>query len=161
MLLALLLTLSASLPDGGADEPPPNVVAPAGEPELHLAAPLPPPAPTPVPVPVAPPPPVPVAAPDAGEPPSSLSLHGAAEADLGLFPTGFPENGFDVLTTLHPVIGFGVGDDFGIEFGPTFRLRVIDTVLESNTQLIANPVAQQDNWKRTKIENLALPARLT
>ena len=31
-----------------------------------------------------------------------------------------------MLTTLHPVIGFGVGDDFGIEFGPTFRLRVFD-----------------------------------
>ena len=36
------------------------------------------------------------------------------------------------------------------------RLRVIDTVLESNTQLIANPAALDDDWKRTKIENLAL-----
>jgi ATP phosphoribosyltransferase len=36
------------------------------------------------------------------------------------------------------------------------RLRVIDTVLESNPQLIANQQALADSWKRTKIENLAL-----
>jgi len=36
------------------------------------------------------------------------------------------------------------------------RLRIIDTVLESNTQLIANPVALQEAWKRTKLENIAL-----
>jgi ATP phosphoribosyltransferase len=39
------------------------------------------------------------------------------------------------------------------------RLRVIDTVLESNTQLIANADAMADGWKRTKIENLALLLR--
>lgn len=36
------------------------------------------------------------------------------------------------------------------------RLRVIDTLLESNTQLIANGAAAADTWKRTKIDNLAL-----
>jgi ATP phosphoribosyltransferase len=36
------------------------------------------------------------------------------------------------------------------------RLRVIDTVLESNTQLIANPGALRDVWKCTKLENIAL-----
>ena len=36
------------------------------------------------------------------------------------------------------------------------RLRIIDTVLESNTQLIANPTALEDAWKRTRLENLAL-----
>ena len=36
------------------------------------------------------------------------------------------------------------------------RLRIIDTVLESNTQLIANPLALDDPWKRTKLENIAL-----
>jgi ATP phosphoribosyltransferase len=36
------------------------------------------------------------------------------------------------------------------------RLRILDTVLESNTQLIANQPAMADDWKRTKIENLAL-----
>ncbi len=39
------------------------------------------------------------------------------------------------------------------------RLRIIDTVLESNTQLIANPLALQDEWKRTKLQNLALLLR--
>jgi ATP phosphoribosyltransferase len=36
------------------------------------------------------------------------------------------------------------------------RLRIIDTVLESNTQLIANATAMADPWKTTKLENLAL-----
>ena len=38
------------------------------------------------------------------------------------------------------------------------RLRIIDTVMESNTQLIANDSALADEWKRTKIENIALLA---
>ena len=36
------------------------------------------------------------------------------------------------------------------------RLRIIDTVMESNTQLIGNPAALSDLWKRTKLENIAL-----
>jgi ATP phosphoribosyltransferase len=36
------------------------------------------------------------------------------------------------------------------------RLRIIDTLMESNTQLIANKSALADPWKKTKIENLAL-----
>jgi len=36
------------------------------------------------------------------------------------------------------------------------RLRIIETVLESNTQLIANKQAFEDAWKREKIENIAL-----
>ena len=36
------------------------------------------------------------------------------------------------------------------------RLRIIDTVMESNTQLIANKTALADGWKRTKLENIAL-----
>jgi ATP phosphoribosyltransferase len=36
------------------------------------------------------------------------------------------------------------------------RLRIIDTVLESNTQLIANPASMADPWKSTKVENIAL-----
>jgi ATP phosphoribosyltransferase len=36
------------------------------------------------------------------------------------------------------------------------RLRIIDTVLESNTQLIANRTALEGEWTRTKLENLAL-----
>jgi ATP phosphoribosyltransferase len=36
------------------------------------------------------------------------------------------------------------------------RLRIIDTVLESNTQLIANKTSLNDAWKRTKLENIAL-----
>jgi ATP phosphoribosyltransferase len=36
------------------------------------------------------------------------------------------------------------------------RLRILDTVMESNTQLIANHTALADQWKRTKLENIAL-----
>ncbi|HEY2906752.1 MAG TPA: ATP phosphoribosyltransferase [Vicinamibacterales bacterium] len=36
------------------------------------------------------------------------------------------------------------------------RLRILDTVMESNTKLIANKTALADRWKRTKIENVAL-----
>jgi ATP phosphoribosyltransferase len=36
------------------------------------------------------------------------------------------------------------------------RLRIIDTVMESETHLIANPAAYADGWKRQKIDQLAL-----
>jgi ATP phosphoribosyltransferase len=36
------------------------------------------------------------------------------------------------------------------------RLRILDTVMESNTKLVANNAALADPWKRTKIENIAL-----
>jgi ATP phosphoribosyltransferase len=36
------------------------------------------------------------------------------------------------------------------------RLRIVDTVMESNTQLIANQTALADGWKRNKLENIAL-----
>jgi ATP phosphoribosyltransferase len=36
------------------------------------------------------------------------------------------------------------------------KLRIVETLLESNTQLIANRAAWEDPWKRRKIENVAL-----
>ncbi len=36
------------------------------------------------------------------------------------------------------------------------RLRIIDTVMTSNTQFIANPRALETEWTRTKINNIAL-----
>lgn len=36
------------------------------------------------------------------------------------------------------------------------KLRIVDTIMESTTLLIANRDAWRDNWKRTKIENLAM-----
>ncbi len=35
------------------------------------------------------------------------------------------------------------------------NLRIVDTVMESTTRLIANKTAWQDDWKRQKLENLA------
>jgi ATP phosphoribosyltransferase len=39
------------------------------------------------------------------------------------------------------------------------RLRIIDIVMESNTQLIANHTALADPWKSTKLDNVALLLR--
>jgi ATP phosphoribosyltransferase len=39
------------------------------------------------------------------------------------------------------------------------RLRIIDTLMESHTQLVANRAALEDPWKRTKLENIALLLR--
>ncbi len=36
------------------------------------------------------------------------------------------------------------------------RLRIIDTLMESETQLIANRAAYADGWKKQKIDNIAL-----
>ena len=36
------------------------------------------------------------------------------------------------------------------------RLRILDTVVESNTQLIANATTMADPWKATKLDNIAL-----
>jgi ATP phosphoribosyltransferase len=36
------------------------------------------------------------------------------------------------------------------------RLRIVDTIMESNTELIANQQAYADEWKRSKIDNIAL-----
>jgi ATP phosphoribosyltransferase len=39
------------------------------------------------------------------------------------------------------------------------RLRIIDTLMESNTQLIANAPTMADPWKKTKLESIALLLR--
>jgi ATP phosphoribosyltransferase len=39
------------------------------------------------------------------------------------------------------------------------RLSVIDTVMESATQFVANQAAWQDPWKRTKLENIGMLLR--
>jgi ATP phosphoribosyltransferase len=39
------------------------------------------------------------------------------------------------------------------------RLRIIDTLMESHTQLFANKTALADPWKRNKLENIALLLR--
>jgi ATP phosphoribosyltransferase len=59
-----------------------------------------------------------------------------------------------------PVLADGIVE--ATETGSTLRanrLRILDTVMESNTQLIANDAALADEWKRTKIENIALLLR--
>ena len=59
-----------------------------------------------------------------------------------------------------PVLADGIVE--ATETGSTLRanrLRILDTIMESNTQLIANDTALADSWKRTKIENIALLLR--
>jgi ATP phosphoribosyltransferase len=80
----------------------------------------------------------------------------------------FAEKGIDVTVEFSwgatevkpPVLADGIVE--ATETGSTLRanrLRIIDTVMESKTQLIANPAAWADSWKRTKIENIALLLR--
>ena len=48
------------------------------------------------------------------------------------------------------------------ETGSTIKahgLRIIDTLLETNTKLIANPTALTDDWKRAKINQISLLLR--
>lgn len=59
-------------------------------------------------------------------PPSPLTVYGALELAAATLPSGLPENGLDGFATLHPVAGLAVGDGFGLELGPTLRLRVVD-----------------------------------
>jgi ATP phosphoribosyltransferase len=59
-----------------------------------------------------------------------------------------------------PVLADGIVE--ATETGSTLRanrLRILDTVMESNTQLIANDAALADPGKREKIENIALLLR--
>ena len=52
--------------------------------------------------------------------------------------------------------------DFSLEPGAvteTIEVQAAATLLESNTQLIANRQAMRDPWKKTKIDNLALLLR--
>ena len=59
-----------------------------------------------------------------------------------------------------PVLADGIVE--ATETGSTLRanrLRILDTIMESNTQLIANDTTLADSWKRTKLENIALLLR--
>ncbi len=80
----------------------------------------------------------------------------------------FEERGVDVTVEFSwgatevkpPMLADGIVE--ATETGSTLRanrLRIIDTVMESKTQLIANPAAWADPWKRNKIENIALLLR--
>jgi ATP phosphoribosyltransferase len=39
------------------------------------------------------------------------------------------------------------------------RLRIVETLMESNTRLVANPAAMTNDWKREKVETIALLLR--
>lgn len=131
MWAAVLLVVSAQLGDGGVEPLPAAEPPDAGvfvEPQKFQPAP-----PPSIPAPDAPPP-VDAGVVHAAEPVTQLILRGAAEADLGLFPSGYGENGVDLLSAVHPVIAFGVGEDFLIELGPTFRFRLADFPPENRSR---------------------------
>ena len=59
-----------------------------------------------------------------------------------------------------PVLAAGIVE--ATETGSTLRanrLRILDTVLESHTQLIANATTLADPWKREKLENISVLLR--
>lgn len=72
---------------------------------------------------------VPVPEEDRAAPPPSdgkLELRAAAEASVTSFPSGLPVGGRDIFLDLRPIVGLEVGEDFAIEVGAEFRLRLID-----------------------------------
>lgn len=117
MLTSALLALAlANLAD--AEPPHAAVAVDGGVPELPAAV-----APEPIPEEAAP---APAGSPPAEAPPP-LRVFGAVEADFGVLPSGLPENGLDLFTTVRAVAGFSVGDAFTLELAPTFRFRLVDT----------------------------------
>jgi hypothetical protein len=61
------------------------------------------------------------------EPPGTVTVHGGLEASVEGLPSGFDPMGLDGFATLRPVLGLTADEDFAVELGPTFRLRVVDT----------------------------------
>ena len=55
-----------------------------------------------------------------------VKLRAAAESSLTSFPSGTPGGGQDAFIDLRPILGISIGEDFGIEVGAQFRLRLID-----------------------------------
>jgi hypothetical protein len=55
-----------------------------------------------------------------------VGLHAALELELGLLPSGFGANELDLLGSVRAVAGLDIGEDFSLELGPTFRLRILD-----------------------------------
>lgn len=78
------------------------------------------------------------------EPPSKVTIRGAAEGAVEVLPSGFGAMGLDGFATLRPVLGFAVDDDFAIELGPTFRLRVVDTAPDNRTSDIGGVLRRAD-----------------
>lgn len=76
--------------------------------------------------------PVPPEVADGGEVSSPVKLRGAAEAEVAVLPSGYGANGLDAFAVLRPVGSFTVGEDFSVELGPTFRLRVVDTAPDND-----------------------------
>lgn len=78
------------------------------------------------------------------EPPSKVTIRGAAEGSVEVLPSGFGAMGLDGFASLRPVLGFAVGDDFAIELGPTFRLRVVDTAPDNRASDIGGVLRRAD-----------------
>lgn len=164
---------TATPPPATTATPPPATTA-TPPPPATTATPPPPAAtsasPAPAPGPATPPPPATMAPlvtstpePDAGveeevhaaeavdagveeeeEPPSKVTIRGAAEGSVELLPSGFGAMGLDGFATLRPVLGFAVDDDFAIELGPTFRLRVVDTAPDNRTSDLGGVLRRAD-----------------
>ncbi len=125
--------------------------APVGAPPPAAAAPAPPPPPPVVVVKPGPPPPPPVA-------PSRL--HGAFEAGFTVFPSGSAEGGADVFGVVTPILGYDVGEDFGMEFGAPFLLRLIDTVPLQRDTDVGGVLRRQDWDERSDYGQLIRELRL-
>ncbi len=90
--------------------------------------------------------------PDAGvaaepEPEPFVHLSAGAEGELGVLPSGWAENGADVMFGFRPMVGMRVADMFAIQVGPLIRLRVIDTPPLDRSNDLGGVVRGQD-WDK-------------
>lgn len=169
-MLPVLLTAALASADGGVGpsvEFAPGAFDGTARPAPSTTAPVtvpPPPSPDLPPSPPLVPPVTSTPAPDAGtgedvhaaqaahasveedeEPPSKVTIRGAAEGSVELLPSGFGAMGLDGFASLRPVLGFAVDDDFAIELGPTFRLRVVDTAPDNRASDFGG-VLRRPDW---------------
>ena len=76
--------------------------------------------------------------------PSSLSIHGALEAQVEAMPSGPTGGGYDGFISVRPVFGLNVGDHFIAELGPLFRFRLLDSPPEQRSEDFGTILRRRD-----------------
>lgn len=138
LLLALVLSAEGSPLDAGSPDPQWGQPIELPLPDGGLAA--------PEPLPLGPPA-------DGGVGPGTpaqgaIKLHGAAESDFTSFPSGTPGGQQDLFLDLRPILGMDVGEDFAVEVGAEFRLRVFDDPPAQRADDIGGILRRKD-WDET------------
>lgn len=78
-------------------------------------------------------------------PPPPVHVRAAAEASLSSFPSGTPGGGQDGFLDLRPTFGIDLGEDFSVEVGAGFRLRLVDNAPGQRASDIGG-VLRREDW---------------